>query len=161
MVGLELQRAVDLFIKMPTEEFLARLVKSKAAGASLVVVGDSEEKGPEAISRSIPVVSDAIGVGNSESAVVLSKEKDKKRHREGGSSRGHHSKKFKEPVVCPSFVDPPKVGSESFGRVATDPGLSGGRSGGDLRVCKNYVDQVTSLLFSSSCLFPFLFVSYC
>ncbi|XP_074368088.1 uncharacterized protein LOC141708380 isoform X1 [Apium graveolens] len=42
------------FFKMPTEEFLARLVKSKASGASVVVVAP-EERGPEADSKAVPV----------------------------------------------------------------------------------------------------------
>lgn len=51
LAGPELRKIADTFVNMPTEEFLARLVKSRAPGASIVIVRDSDEKGPEAVSK--------------------------------------------------------------------------------------------------------------
>lgn len=61
MIGLELRKIFGYFAAMPTEELLARLVKSKAPGASVVVVSDAIETGSEAASRSVLLTSEVVG----------------------------------------------------------------------------------------------------
>lgn len=101
VAGSELRKVSKLFIEMHIEEFLARLVKSRAHGV-FVVVGDAVEKGPEAASKSTFRVSEIARIGKSESNIALMKDTNKKRHRDGTSSCSHHTKKFKEPMMCPS-----------------------------------------------------------
>lgn len=72
---------------MHSEEILAMLLKSGV------------ERGPEGGSRTTIPASGAIDGGVSESNAPLLKERDKKRHRDGGGSRTHHSKKAKDPVM--------------------------------------------------------------
>lgn len=71
---------------MPSEKFLAMLVKSKAAGASVVVNDDRVERGPEGGSRTAMPTSGAIDRGVSESNTPLVKQRDRKRNRDGGGS---------------------------------------------------------------------------
>lgn len=151
-----LREQVDLFAKMPTEEFLTRLVKSRAPGVSTVVVDDSEDKGPEVVSRDVISIAEATGAGNSESNVALVKDRDKKRHRDGSASRGHHSKKLKKPSSCLKSESLPfsvKIGSLSCARVTV--GVSSGSElpGSGLALCKDYADKVSFLLIH--CLSPY------
>lgn len=46
VVRPELRKVLSFFANMPTEEFLARLNKSRAPGASVAIVGDSERRVP-------------------------------------------------------------------------------------------------------------------
>lgn len=145
MIGPGLRRLADSFVEMPTDEFLARLVKSRVPGASVVIVGDSDEKGAEAVSKGVPSVSEALDHCNMESNAGLVRDKEKKRYRDGNSSRGHHSKKLKEPMVClnvEEVVPGSKSGSESCARVTADLGFRGGSIEGGLLICKNYVEKV-------------------
>lgn len=85
------------------------------------------------LSLNVDLMSSAVEVGNSELTVVLVKDKEKKRHRDGCSSRNHHSKKFKKPMVLPSSDGLVlKVGAESCET----------SSGGGLLLCKSYVEKV-------------------
>lgn len=156
VVGPELRRLLKLFVGIPTEEFLAKLVKSRAHGASTIVIDEAVELGPEVVSQNVPPSSEVVAVGNSESNVVL-KEKDKKRHREGTSSRNHHSKKFKEPVKCLSsdeVVLASKIGLGSSGCTNAGVATPGQTVGGGLRLYKDYVDKVhTCFLSFCLCLF--------
>lgn len=115
MVGPDLRKLSKEFADMPIEEFLARLVRSMAPGASVMVVGITEEKGPEVDSKSALPVSGVAGGGHSETTVAFVKDKERKRHRDGSSSRSHHSKKFKEPMMPPSseLALSAKIGAES------------------------------------------------
>lgn len=69
------------------------------------------------------------------SNVALVREREKKRHLDGSSSRSHHSKKFKESMTClnsEGVLLAVKAGSESRARVIVDPGLRGKSVGGGL-----------------------------
>lgn len=87
MARHELQKVSKLFVGMPTKEFLARLVRTLALGASTVVIGGVVEKGPEDASKNVLPDSEVVGVGNSESNVVQVKDRERKRHRDRTSSR--------------------------------------------------------------------------
>lgn len=95
----DLRKISKYFAEMPTEEFLTRFMRSRAAGASMVVISDVVEKGPEAASKSALTAPEALGVTSPDSTIVLGKEKDRKRHRDGAASRTHHHKRFKEPAA--------------------------------------------------------------
>lgn len=175
MAGPELLELVKLFANMPTEEFFARIVKSKAAGASTIVHGVGIESGPEAVSKSVVPLPDVIGPDVSE--MVSIKDRDKKRLCEGHSIKGHHSKKLKEPLSCPSSTSLgllSEAGIMSSPRLETIMGVSGVSTKSSLRVCKGFADKVPfpyiSLLFSFIHIYPialliclsflFLFVVY-
>lgn len=139
---------------MPTEEFLALFVKSKAAGASTVIPSVGVESGPEVVSKELVPLSTIAGTGASEAAAA--KDRDKKRHRDGHSSKGHHSKKLKEPLSCPSSGKMdlfPDDATESFPRVKATTEVSGLSTGGGLHVCKGLVDKVLFFVYFVS--FPF------
>lgn len=143
VAGPAFRELVDLFAKMPSEKFLALLVKSRAPGASTIIVDDSEEKGPEIGSKDVASTVEAIGVGESNAALV--RDREKKRHRDGGTSRGHHSKKFKEPVSCLKSENlslSAKVGSLSCERVTVGASSEPELSGSGLVLCKGYADKV-------------------
>lgn len=130
---------------MPTEEFLARLVKSRAPGASTIIVDDSEEKGPQVVSRDVISVAEAAGTGNSETNAALVKDREKKCHRDGSTSRSHHSNKFKEPVIylkSEGLSLTNKTGSLSCARVTVGTGFETELPGNGLVLCKNYVEKV-------------------
>lgn len=135
---------VEIFADMPTKEFLALLVKSKAAGASTALPSVGVESGPEVASRSLVACTTVTGVGASETTLV--KEREKKRHRDGHSSKGHVSKKLKEPLSCPSSfkVDLPFEGiGELSPRDHSRAGASDVNAGGGLHVCKSLVDKLS------------------
>lgn len=97
-------------------------------------------------------------VGEPESVVLSVKEKDRKRRRDGSSSRSHHGKKLKEPVACPSSdgaLFSAMVGVDSLAQVTHGVGVTGGVFGGGLRLCKTYVDQVNAFPFFLFFLFLF------
>lgn len=131
------------FASMPTEEFLAMLLKSKGGAASAVEIGSSVEKGNELDSKK--------GVANLEMIVDSSVQeaseallKDKKRHRDGHSSRPHHSKKFKEPMSCLGKDKVPlsaKSGNDV--RVRSSVGTQGASDSRveGLRLCKSYLGR--------------------
>lgn len=95
VVGPKLLELVKLFANIPTEEFLARLVESKVAGASTVMLSIGVESGPKIVLKSLVPHSGVVGIGAIETNVM--KDRDKRRHRDGHSSKGHYSKKLKEP----------------------------------------------------------------
>lgn len=133
VTGPALLELVKLYANMPTEEFLALLVKSKAAGASTVIPSVKLESGPEAISKSLVSPSSVIEVDAVGTAVV--KDKERKRHREGHFSKGHHSKKLKDVVELPS----------SDGNVGALVSPKGGTNVvRGLRGCKDLVDQLST-----------------
>lgn len=163
MIGPELREVVEEFSRMPTEEFLARLVKCRVPGASVVGGGGAVERGPEAGSHNALEVSEVDGLRNSETEAVPSKEREKKRHRDGFSSRGHHSKKFEEPVMCPSPGAKAlvlKIGGDSSVRTPVVVEASDETAEGRLRVCKSYVDKVFTLAFVLLFLFSCFFKVY-
>lgn len=144
MSGPPLLNLVGSFAAMPTEEFLALLVKSKAAGASTMIPSIGVESGPEVVSKELVSPSVAVGTGVSEAAAA--KDRDKKRHRDGHSSKGHHSKKLKEPLSCPSSgkVDLfPDDTTESSPRVKANTEVYGLSTGGGLHVCKRLVEKLS------------------
>lgn len=137
-------------------KFLARLVKSRAPRTSIVVIGDSEVKGPEIGSRSVPPVSDVVGED-----VVLAKDRKMKLHRDGNISRSHHSKKFRKRMTflnSNEFALFTKVGAESCAHSATGVETSDEPIRGGLLLCKNYAEKVYSVvvLFISSFVCRFL-----
>ncbi|KAL8103753.1 hypothetical protein AgCh_028091 [Apium graveolens] len=140
--GPSLRRLFDWFVKMPIGEFLARLVRSKASGASVVVVGP-EEKGPEVNSKAVPIA-EADDLSDLTPIAVLLKDKDKKRHHEGHSSRGHHSNKLKDSVICKASVVA-SVGQDGPSSMARDVSSAGGsvdslKTG--LHRCKAHAEKV-------------------
>lgn len=141
----ELRKLSKLFVEMPTEEFLARLVKSRAPRASVVVINNVVETGPEAASWGVVTSFGVAQVADPDMNVVLVKDKEKKRHRDGTTSRSHHHKKLKEPLVCPSSDGvslASKSGVESRSRVITEVDTIVDSVGGGLRLCKGYADKV-------------------
>lgn len=105
------------------------------------------ESGPEIVSKSLAPHSGVVGIGASETNVM--KDREKRRHRDGPSSKGYYSKKLKEPVSCPSsggvdslsendmgsFPQIMRVNVEVFGMVV----------GNGLPVCKSFVDKFVLL----------------
>lgn len=82
--------------------------------------------------------------------------KDRKRHRDGQSTRSHHSKKFKEPVKYPSkdeLHQSVKSGVDVCFRSSVGTPAVGDSHAGNLRLCKAYVEKV--VFFSSYTLFSF------
>lgn len=69
MTGAKVLDLVRLFANMPTEDFLARLVKSKAAGASTMMPTAGIETGPEAISKTPVSLPGVVGTDVSEAVV--------------------------------------------------------------------------------------------
>lgn len=98
----------------------------------------------------MPPLSEVVWVVKSESNVVLVKDRERKRHQDGTSSKSHHSKKFKEPMTSPNsdrLVMTPKSGSESCVCVTFEVDVPAGpaRSGPfriGLMTCNSYVDKV-------------------
>lgn len=130
---------------MPSKEFLALLLKSKAAEASALEVGDGVEAGPKGGSKATVPVSKALEGGVSESTMPLVKEKDKKRHRDGGTSRTHHIKKHKEhAVLAVSGKDGSTLKASS--NLSMPPAIAGcvpeNSTTVGLRLCKDYVEKV-------------------
>lgn len=123
---------------MPTDEFLAMLVKRKAAsGADIKAAGpEAEGDSKAAISLTEPV----LDVKTSEVSLALVKEKDKKRHRDGSSSRTHHkcSKDSTAPENSATLVSAGKV--DSIPRPSVD--VSAYSELESLRLCRGYVDKV-------------------
>lgn len=73
------------------------------------------------------------------------RERDKKRHQGGSTSRTHHSKKLKEPVVV---VDSGKddfslkIGVNSRVPITVERSVPGDISANAIRFCKEYVEKV-------------------
>ncbi|KAL8125920.1 hypothetical protein AgCh_013286 [Apium graveolens] len=104
VLGSDLFRLSRRFLTKPTEEFLARLVKSKAASASIMAVYGSDEKGPGVDSRVVTTAPGTVKTTLVGADVTMKdKDKEKKRHSDSHSSRNHHSKRFKECAKCPIF----------------------------------------------------------
>lgn len=99
-ISAECKKLVKLFANMPTDEFLVYLIKSKAAEASTMMPSVGLESGLKVVSKNLTLHSGVVSIGASNTSVM--KDQEKKRHRDGHFSKGHHSKKLKEPVSCPS-----------------------------------------------------------
>lgn len=150
VAGADLRREVDLYANMPSKEFLALLLKSKAAEVSVVEVSGAVEAGPEGGSKVVLPSSEAVDDGVTETSIPLVREKDKKRHRDGSSSRPHHSKKLKDHVVHVSSdkdASVSKSGVDLNQRAIVEKSLFGDTPPVGLRVCKNYVDKVIFPLY--------------
>lgn len=92
--GAKLQNLSKCFAKMPTEEFLTKLLKNKAGAASTSGGDSTVEKGYESHSRLIAQSSEVVA-NNPVNEVLKAPLKEKKRHRDGHPSQSHHSKKLK------------------------------------------------------------------
>lgn len=143
MIGPKVLELVKLFANMPTEDFLDHLIKSKAAGASTVLLIIGIESGPEAVSKDPVSPSNVVDVGVSE--VVVGKGKEKKRHRDGHYSKTSHSKKLKDSASCPvsgrlvlfSEDDAGTLIPQGAGVIASESIVGKG-----LRGCKSLADKV-------------------
>ncbi|XP_074369563.1 uncharacterized protein LOC141710997 [Apium graveolens] len=107
LVGPKLQLLVNSQLKMPSESFLRLLAKKKvgvgASGASEVRVKESDlDKIP--MDTGAGDFPDALGIGAKDSKVDVAP-KEKKRHRDHGSSRSHHHKKHKDASRVVVLVD--------------------------------------------------------
>lgn len=79
MAGVHLSELAKQFSSMPTEEFLAMLLKIKGGAASIVGVGLGVEKGNEIDSKAIAPGPEVV-VENIVEEVPGAHLKDKKRH---------------------------------------------------------------------------------
>lgn len=140
VAGARLRNLSKRFAKMPTEDFLMKLLKNKAGAASTAGGSSTVEKGNK--SHSNPIVQGSEVVASEPAGEVPPK--DKKMHRDGHSTRPHHSEKFKEVANDSGRGEVPlsvKSGVEVRALSSLDVSVSGGTSGG-LRLCKAYVDKV-------------------
>lgn len=95
--------------------------------------------------------SGVAGIGASETT-----DREKKRLSDGHSSKGHQSKKLKEPLSCPSSGRMDLLSEDvmgSFPQVRTNVEVSRVAVGHSHRVCKGFVDKVLFLY-----LFCFIFL---
>ncbi|XP_074338671.1 uncharacterized protein LOC141676855 [Apium graveolens] len=134
---------------MPIEEFLARLVKSKMAGASIVAIYNSVEKDPEVDLRANVIDLDTIKkVSVGADAVMKDKDKEKKHHHDSHSSRGHHSKRYKECVNRP--ISDEMEFTTLVGGSCVHHAVSGGDSTRPLSkallACKDYMEKLSAEL---------------
>lgn len=142
--GTKLSNLSKRFAKMPTKDFLARLLKNKTSAAATARGNSTVEKGNESHSKLIAQSSKVVA-NSPANEVVEALSKEKKRHRDGHPSGSHHNKKLKEPMNDSGRGEVPlsaKSGVEVRVLSSLDiPAVDGAPSSG-LRLCKAYVDEV-------------------
>lgn len=101
VAGPKLRKLLSESANMPTDALTALLLKKPAVSSPVdghELVEANMEGAQENSPRVVEGVEDVVEGKSSEAGVGSSKEKDRKRHRDGTSSRSHH-KKEKEATV--------------------------------------------------------------